>query len=61
MFENDPLVKSLMKNKKIYLVTWAKQRGLDCTGNKVDLSRRLALDEYERFSKNWQTISNKKG
>ena len=55
---NDPMVYMLKREKKIYLVTWAKERKLDPSGTKLDLALRLAEHEYQRFSKDWETISN---
>ena len=56
--KNDPMVYMLKREKKLHLVTWAKERNLDSSGTKLDLALRLAEYDYKRFSRDWEEISN---
>ena len=57
--KNDPMVKSLERHyKKDWLMQLANEAGLSTKGTKNDLAVRVAAHNYERFSREWEAISN---
>jgi len=52
-----PYVKSFLQNKKWILLRKAQEAGIETTGTKIDLAKRLANFEEKRSIKYWAAIS----